>query len=330
MNLPILDLQDYEKDKKTFLKNLREITSKIGFFYLTNFGVDRKLNKHLFKLGKDFFNLPRSSKELISMVHSPQFRGYTREGFEYTAGAKDYREQLDIGTERDALNWNLNSPLWQRLEGPNLWPKEIPELKNTFLAWHEQTKKACLKLLQAFAECLSLPSDAFNQLYGVNSYEHCKILRYPKSSPKSKQGVGSHKDGGLITFVFQEEQSELEAFIDGKWLSIPPLEDSVVVNIGEFLELATNGYLKATIHRVNLSSKERFSIAYFLGVQLDKNIPVFTLSPELAKESKGVDTDPKNPLLRNVASNYFKRMIRSHPDVARIYHSDLIEKFSFA
>lgn len=58
-------------------------------------------------------------------------------------GAKDYREQLDIGTEKDALNWNLNSPLWQRLEGPNLWPSEIPELKKTFLTWHKQTKKAC-------------------------------------------------------------------------------------------------------------------------------------------------------------------------------------------
>ena len=51
---------------------------------------------------------------------------------------------------------------------------------------------------------------------------------------------------------------------------------------------------------------------------------------ELAKESTGVDTDPKNPLLRNVAQNYFKRMIRSHPDVAKAHHSDLIEKFSFA
>ncbi|EGK7523573.1 isopenicillin N synthase family oxygenase, partial [Campylobacter jejuni] len=320
----------YEKDKSTFLKNLREIASKIGFFYLINTGIDKNLNEKLFKLGKEFFNLSRSSKELISMVHSPQFRGYTSEGFEYTAGSKDYREQLDIGTERDALNWNLNSPLWQRLEGPNLWPSEIPELKKTFLTWHKQTKKACLKLLKAFAQALDLPSNAFDKLYGENSYEHCKIIHYPKSSKNITQGVGSHKDGGLITFVFQEKQSGLEAFIDGKWLSIPPLENSVVVNIGEFLELATNGYLKATIHRVNLSPKERFSIAYFLGVQLDKDIPIFKLNPELAKESKGVDTDPKNPLLRNVASNYFKRMIRSHPDVASIYHSDLIEKFSFA
>ncbi|EFS9483889.1 isopenicillin N synthase family oxygenase [Campylobacter jejuni] len=318
MNLPVLDLKIYEKDKSTFLKNLREVTSNVGFFILSIPDIDKNLNEKLFKLGKEFFNLSRSSKELISMVHSPQFRGYTSEGFEYTAGSKDYREQLDIGTERDAL------------KGPNLWPSEIPELKKTFLTWHKQTKKACLKLLKAFAQALDLPSNAFDKLYGENSYEHCKIIHYPKRSKNITQGVGSHKDGGLITFVFQEKQSGLEAFIDGKWLSIPPLENSVVVNIGEFLELATNGYLKATIHRVNLSSKERFSIAYFLGVQLDKNIPIFKLNPELAKESKGVDTDPKNPLLRNVASNYFKRMIRSHPDVASIYHSDLIEKFSFA
>lgn len=44
---------------------------------------------------------------------------------------------------------------------------------------------------------------------------------------------------------------------------------------------------------MNLSPKERFSIAYFLGVQLDKDIPIFKLNPELAKESKGMDTDPK-------------------------------------
>lgn len=329
MNLPILDLKNYEKDKASFLKNLREVASKIGFFYLINHGIDRKLNEKLFKLGKDFFKLPRSSKELISMKNSPQFRGYTSKGFEYTAGGKDYREQIDIGTERGALKWDLNSPLWQRLEGPNLWPKEIPELKEIFLAWHQQTQSACLKLLKAFAEALDLPSDSFDKLYGKNSYEHCKIIHYPKKFENNTQGVGSHKDGGLITFVFQEEQSGLEAFIDNQWLCVPPLKGSVVVNIGEFLELATNGYLKATIHRVKLNEKERFSIAYFLGVQLDKDIPIFELNPQLAKESKGVDTDPKNPLLRNVASNYFKRMIRSHPDVARIYHSDLIEKFNF-
>lgn len=330
MTLPILYLDDFEKNQEQFLKDLRNVVSTIGFFYLKNHGIDESLSKKLFALSKDFFALSSKQKDEISMIHSPQFRGYSSEGGEYTAGAKDYREQIDIGTEREALKWDLSSPLWQRLEGPNLWPKQVPELKDTFLKWHEQTQNACLKLLRAFAKALNLDdADAFSKLYGRNSYEHCKLLRYPAQSGESNQGVGSHKDGGLITFVLQEEQSGLQALINGKWLDVPPLKGSVVVNIGEFLELATNGYLKATIHRVNLSPKERFSIAYFLGVQLDKDIPIFDIG-ELAKESSGVDTDPKNPLLRNVAQNYFKRMIRSHPDVAKAHHSDLIEKFSFA
>lgn len=328
MNLPILKLSDYENDKDAFLKNLRNFVSDLGFFYLVDHGIEEELNKNLFKHSKRFFALPKDVKELISMKKSPQFRGYTSEGFEYTAGERDYREQIDISTERQALKWDLNSPLWQRLEGPNLWPEQVPELKSSFTLWHEQVQNACLKLLRAFAEALKLPNDAFDKLYGEHSYQHCKIIHYPKRFEGNTQGVGPHKDGGLITFVLQEEQSGLEAFINGKWVGIEPLEGSVVVNIGEFLELATNGYLKATVHRVNLSAKERFSIAYFLGVQLDKDIPIFKLAPEF--KAGGVDTDPKNPLLRNVASNYFKRMIRSHPDVASIHHSDLIEKFSFA
>ncbi|MCW4448043.1 isopenicillin N synthase family oxygenase, partial [Campylobacter jejuni] len=47
MNLPILDLQAYEKDKSTFLKNLREIASKIGFFYLINTSIDKNLKREI-------------------------------------------------------------------------------------------------------------------------------------------------------------------------------------------------------------------------------------------------------------------------------------------
>ncbi|RAX56609.1 2-oxobutyrate oxidase [Helicobacter monodelphidis] len=330
MQLPILNLNEFETNKEEFLEKLRNATSQVGFFYLVGHGINLDLCKKLQSLSKEFFALPQKEKDKISMIHSPQFRGYSGEGGEYTDGGKDYREQIDIGTEREALEWNQESPLWQRLEGPNLWPEELPELKNVFLQWHYQTQKACLKLLRAFAEALELPQDAFEQLYGRNSYEHCKLLRYKAASHGERQGVGSHKDGGLITFVLQDQQSGLQALVDGEWIDVLPLEGSVVVNIGEFLEMATNGYLKATIHRVNLGQVERYSTAYFLGIQLDKDVPIFKLNPKFADKALGVDTDPKNPLLRNVAENYFKRMIRSHPDVAKAHHGDLIKHFSFA
>ncbi|MBR2159173.1 MAG: isopenicillin N synthase family oxygenase, partial [Campylobacter sp.] len=255
--------------------------------------------------------------------------GYSKEGGEYTAGGMDYREQIDAGSDKEALNWDINSPIWMRIQGPNLFPKEVPELRTVFNEWFEQTSTATLKLLKGFAIALELPQDSFDKLYGKNSYAHAKLLRYPPAFDGNTQGVGSHKDGGLITFVLQDKESGLQGLLNGEWIDVPPMEGSVVVNIGEFLELATNGYLKATIHRVNLTPNERFSTAYFLGVQLDKDIPILELPEHLKKESTGVDTDPKNPLLRNVAENYFKRMIRSHPDVAKKYHSDLIERFSF-
>ncbi len=296
---------------------------------MINHGIDLDLCKELQRLSKEFFALSLEQKEQISMLKSPQFRGYSKEGGEYTAGSKDYREQIDAGSDKEALNWDENSPIWMRIQGPNLFPKEIPELKTVFNEWFKQTSTATLKLLKGFAIALELPQDSFDKLYGENSYAHAKLLRYPPAFDGNTQGVGSHKDGGLITFVLQDKESGLQGLLNGEWIDVPPMEGSVVVNIGEFLELATNGYLKATIHRVNLIPNERFSIAYFLGVQLDKDIPILELPEHLKKESTGVDTDPKNPLLRNVAENYFKRMIRSHPDVAKKYHSDLIERFSF-
>ncbi|KAA6230522.1 isopenicillin N synthase family oxygenase [Campylobacter sp. LR264d] len=328
--LPVLRLSDFddEKNEEAFEK-LRKVAREIGSFYLIDHGVDLALCKKLQSLSKQFFSLPQSQKDEIDMVLSPSFRGYSNEGGEYTAGAKDFREQIDLGPDEKEINWDTNSPLWQRLQGTNLYPSQIPELKPVFLEWLRQTQNSSKRLLNAFVKALKL-SENFDSLYGEHNYQHCKLLRYPPAFDNEIQGVGPHKDGGLITYVLQDEQSGLQGYINGKWVDVPILEGSFVINIGEFLEMATNGYLKATLHRVNLSKKERFSTAYFLGVQLDKDIPIFKLNDEFAKDAKGVDTDPKNPLLRNVAQNYFKRMIRSHPQVAKVHHSDLIEKFSFA
>ncbi|VEC78549.1 2-Oxobutyrate oxidase, putative [Raoultella ornithinolytica] len=72
--------------------------------------------------------------------------------------------------------------------------------------------------------------------------------------------------------------------------------------------------------------QERLSIAFFLGAQLDATVPVFTLPPELAQEALGPDSDPQNPLLREVGWNYLKGRLRSHPDVAERYYQDVFRE----
>jgi isopenicillin N synthase-like dioxygenase len=111
------------------------------------------------------------------------------------------------------------------------------------------------------------------------------------------------------------------------WIDAPPLHGSFVVNIGEILELASDGFLRANVHRVVSPPPgyDRLSVAFFLGGRLDATVPVLDLPPELATRTRGLTQDPFNPLFREVGKNYLKSRLRSHPDVARRYHADLLD-----
>lgn len=328
--LPVLDLARYASsaERDAFLADLRHAARDIGFFYLLNHGVDDVLQDAVQREARRFFALTEAQKEQVAMIHSPHFRGYNRAASEITRGQPDWREQFDIGAERPALLLSDSDPRWRRLQGPNLWPDALPTLKPALLEWQRAMTSMALRLLRAFAEALQLPADAFDELYGSKPNEHIKLIRYPgQHATQSAQGVGAHKDSGFLSFLLQDEQKGLQVEVaPGRWIDAAPLAGSFVVNIGELLELATNGYLRATVHRVVSppADRERLSIAFFLGAQLEANVPLYTLPPHLAQESRGPESDPLNPLLRDVGWNYLKGRLRSHPDVAERYYRDVL------
>jgi len=328
--LPVLDLARYASsaERDAFLAELRHAARDIGFFYLINHGVDDALQDAVQREARRFFALTEAQKEQVAMIHSPHFRGYNRAASEITRGQPDWREQFDIGAERPALLLSDSDPRWRRLQGPNLWPEALPTLKPALLEWQRAMTSMALRLLRAFAEALQLPADAFDELYGNKPNEHIKLIRYPgQHATQSAQGVGAHKDSGFLSFLLQDEQKGLQVEVaPDRWVDAAPRAGSFVVNIGELLELATNGYLRATVHRVVSppADRERLSIAFFLGAQLEANVPLYTLPPHLAEEARGPESDPLNPLLRDVGWNYLKGRLRSHPDVAERYYRDVL------
>ncbi len=251
------------------------------------------------------------------MINSPHFRGYNRAASEITRGQPDLREQFDVGAEREPLAVEQHPAAWARLQGPNQWPAALPELKPRVLAWQHAMTRMSLRLLRAFAQALSLPENAFDALYGDKPNEHIKLIRYPgRHARQSRQGVGAHKDSGFLSFLLQDQQAGLQVEVEeGRWIDAAPRPDTLVVNIGELLELASNGYLRATVHRVVSPpvGSERVSLAFFLGAQLDAVVPVYPLAPELLRDAHGPTSDPRNPLLRDVGWNYLKGRLRSHP-----------------
>ena len=329
--LPILDLSLLDGtaiQRQGFLDDLRHAARDVGFFYLTGHGIDSELLQQVQASARQFFALPDSEKAAVGMINSPHFRGYNRAASEITRGQPDLREQFDLGAERAVLPIDENSPWWARLQGPNQWPAALPELKPLLLDWQQAMTGMSLRLLRAFAEALSLPQEAFDRLYGDQPNEHIKLMRYPGQAPQqSNQGVGAHKDSGFLSFLLQDRQAGLQVEIEeGRWIDALPLENTLVVNIGELLELATNGYVRATVHRVlsPQAGNERLSIAFFLGAQLDAVVPLYPLPTALLREARGPASDPDNPLFRDVGWNYLKGRLRSHPDVARRYYAEAL------
>ena len=336
-SLPVLDFQSFvvgdaqragDAQRERFLGQLREAVNSFGFFYLTGHGIPDELTTNVLKLSRRFFELPEADKLSIEMVRSPHFRGYNRAGFEHTRGQPDWREQIDIGAEREALPLDRDAPPWRRLQGPNQWPWALPDLKPVLLDYQAQVTALGIRILKAFALALGQDEDVFAPIYAPAPNQLLKLIRYPgRSVERSDQGVGAHKDSGFVTILLQETQGGLQVEAPDGWIDAPPVPGTFVINVGEILELASNGFLKANVHRVVSppAGTDRLSVAFFLGAHLDASVPVLDLPPALAAQAGGVTQDPANPLFREVGRNYLKSRLRSHPDVARRHHADLLD-----
>ncbi len=330
--LPVLDFARLDAGPAAaaqFRLDLREATHQFGFFYLVGHGVEQSLIDALMTTAEHFFALPDADKLAIENLRSPHFRGYTRVGGELTQGTVDWREQIDIGAERPAVPAGPGVPDYLRLEGPNQWPAALPELRDLIGAWDDQLSRVGLKLLRAWALSLGTDEHIFDAAFATNPSTLIKIVRYPgRDRAQAQQGVGAHKDAGVLTLLLvQPGKAGLQVEKDGEWIDAPPIPGAFVVNIGELLEVATNGYLKATVHRVlsPAAGDSRISIPFFFNPALDATIPVIPLATELANEATGVTADPANPIFATYGENALKSRLRAHPDVAAIHHPDLVQ-----
>ena len=333
-SLPILDLSRLDAgpdEAAAFRADLRQVMHDVGFFYLTGHGVPQPLIDEVLAISRRFFDLTEEEKLSIENVKSPQFRGYTRVGKELTHGDIDWREQIDIGVDRDTVEPGDGVADYWRLEGPNLWPAALPEMQEIVGRWNDALNTAALRILRALALSLGAPETVFDEAFAERPSAFIKIVRYPgESNPEPKQGVGAHRDGGVLTLLLVEpEKGGLQVEYNGEWIDAPSVPGSFVVNIGEMLELATSGYLKATLHRVisPLMGTDRISIPFFFNPALDATMPKLELAPELAAQARGLSVDPTNsPILETYGDNALRYRLRAHPNVAEVHHQDLLAR----
>ena len=317
--LPVVDLRT---DAGQLRDRLRAAAHEVGFFYLTGHDVPDELVHRVLDVARRLFELPQADKDAIAMVRSPHFRGYTRLGGELTRGQVDWREQIDIGPERPSIGGPDKSDyLW--LQGPNQWPAALPQLRPIIDEWDAALSRVARTLLRHWAAALGSPPDVFDAAFAKTPATLIKMVRYP-SRAASAQGVGAHRDSGVLTLLLAEPGSRGLQVRRGGWVDVPPLDGAFVVNIGEMLEVATRGYLRATEHRVNLGAPapERISVPYFFNPRLDAQMPVLSLPESLAARVDSGWTpaqDPSDRIFSVYGRNAWKGRLRAHPDVVAAY-----------
>ena len=324
--LPIISLDKLGNERDESVR-LREATHDVGFFYLVDHGVPASLEGDLLRVGRELFALPDADKAAIDMMNSPHFRGFTRLGGERTQGRQDWREQIDIGAERPAITQSDHA--WDILEGPNQWPAALPELRDVTERWQEQMTAIARRLLHAWAAALEQEETVFDAAFATSPSTLLKLIRYPAVAPRTRdgQGVGAHKDPGVLTLLWIEPGAGgLEVQRDSAWIEARPVPGSLVVNIGELLEWATDGYLRATVHRVlsPTGTHDRISVPFFFNPALNARIPRLGLPTSLRRAARGVEDDPRNVITDCFGTNLLKARLRAHPDVAARHHLDLV------
>src|SRR6201993_2249370 len=242
--VPTLPVGNLRADSTRLQPGLREAAHEVGFCSLTGHGVPGELAGRLLAAARRLFELPDADKDAVAMLRSPHFRGYTRLGGELTRGRVDWREQIDIGPERPPIG-GPGKPDYLWLQGPNQWPAAVPELPRIVDEWDAALSAVARTLLRHWAASLGSHPDVFDAAFADTPATLIKIIRYPARAA-SPQGVGAHRDAGVLTLLLAEPGSRGLQVRRGKgtppddgWIDVPPLDGAFVVNIGELLEFAT-------------------------------------------------------------------------------------------
>jgi len=272
--IPSLDLADFyggdAEKKKKFVADLGAAYNTIGFVAIRNHYLNDDLSDKLYTVIKKFYALPDEIKSKYEIPGLAGQRGYIGKGKEHAKGRNtgDLKEFYHIGQE--VLD---NDPI--KNEYPeNVWPKEVPELKEIGLEVYRRLEKTGVYMLRAIALYLNLPEDYFDaKVKHGNSILrpiHYYPIPNPDEVPADAVRAAEHGDINLITLLMGASADGLQVLRnDGKWIPITALPEQLVVNVGDMLERLTNKKLKSTIHRVvnpprDQMDKPRYSIPFFM------------------------------------------------------------------
>ncbi|KAJ8477801.1 hypothetical protein OPV22_021528 [Ensete ventricosum] len=260
-SVPIVDLGGLKRgaaERQATMLAVSDACIDWGFFQVVNHGVSLELMARMREVWKGFFDLPMEVKQ--AYANSPA----TFEGYGSRLGVKK-GAILDWG---DYYFLQL-SP--QSIKNYDKWPSLPASLRETTDDYGEELVKLCGVIQNVLSLTLGLDEGFLHREFGeagaglrVNYYPRCP-------QPDLTLGLSPHSDpGGLTILLTDDHVKGLQVRKGGSWITVEPIPDALVVNVGDQIQVLTNGTYKSVEHRVVVNAvTERLSMAFFYNPQDD-------------------------------------------------------------
>ncbi|KAH8678951.1 hypothetical protein BGZ60DRAFT_555597 [Tricladium varicosporioides] len=269
VDLVNIDLSKFDNlsTRKDLAKELLDGVTKHGFLTISNHGIPQPLYESQVSLAHAVMTLPPEEKAPYEATPEEDAKGrYV--GFK-PAG------QLGIkgGFHKTLDHYNILTYDPENHKHPEILRPHMGEVHELIAFIRTNILR---KLLALMAMILEVPEEkmAATHAFGVESTEYLRYMIYnPRTTDDNQKYrdlyLAGHTDWGSFTFLFSQPISALQILtMDGEWKWVQYLPQSLVVNVGEALELLTGGLFKATIHRVvkppaDQEREKRIGVIYF-------------------------------------------------------------------
>lgn len=293
-SIPTVDLSDYASGdagaRDRFVRTLGGGLREFGFLNVEGHGIDQPLIRRVYDLWKRFFEMEVEEKRRYTGAQGGA-RGYTAFGIEHAKDNPhpDLKEFWHVGQEeREGRELPPDYP-------PNVWPQEVPELREPTVRLYRRLEDVAADLLRALADSFELPRETFAGMMDFGN-SLLRIIHYPVVPQGVEPGsvrAAAHEDINLITLLCESTDSGLEILSrDGEWLPVSTGPGQIVVDAGDMLSRVTNEVVPATTHRVvnppDGSGRERYSMPFFVHPYSDCDL---TILPRFVS----ADRPPKYP-----------------------------------
>ncbi|KAL1825051.1 1-aminocyclopropane-1-carboxylate oxidase homolog 12 [Daucus carota subsp. sativus] len=254
LSIPVIDLSQLHSDdhKPKIVEQIHQAAKTWGFFQVINHGSPVSVLEETITAVKTFH-------EQRSEVKAKFYRREEGRGVMYASNNDLYRSK--------AASWHDSLQVWM---APEATPEnEIPEAcRREVVQWDMHAKKVGEAVLELLGLGLGLESGKFKDLdfcgtrvFVGHIYPYCP-------QPDLTMGITSHTDPTMITVLLQNQIQGLQVKHGEEWVDVKPLHGGLIINIGDMLQIVSNGEYKSVEHRVlaNSNRESRISIVMFMNL----------------------------------------------------------------